>query len=163
MSPTSRPLLIGSYAAKLRGILPAWRQGHVADIDMVTSEAVARSIAAALGTRYREHAPGRCYLSGRIDIDLRGHLIERVIHACDLVTVDIHGCAMAALLPHSGLIVAMRQASWDAVPGSERKALADLEGFARLRLQSTAALIELAAIFRRPDPPLLPIHEKKEL
>lgn len=70
---------------------------------------------------------------------------------------------MAALLPHSGLIVAMRQASWDAVPGSERKALADLEGFARLRLQSTAALIELAAIFRRPDPPLLPIHEKKEL
>lgn len=147
----SRPLLIGSYAAQLRGILPAWRRGMTRDIDLVATPETAKRLAALWGARYHEHAPGRCYLSGRIDIDLRGELINPVLPWCEAVDARINGVVIPLLLPLPALIVAIRRATLDSVLAARTKALADLADFERAGIAVGAALLMRAGAFRKPN------------
>lgn len=154
MSRTSDLLLIGSFAAALRGILPAWRNGWVGDVDFVATRAGAERLMAQFGWRLIEHAPDRCYCADRdggmnLDVDLRGHLIDEVSRFAEPATVVINGRHVHCLLSKPELIVALRSVSRTLVPTAIDKADRDMAEYAQIELES--ALISLAMTFRKPN------------
>lgn len=149
-------LLIGSYAAQLRGILPAWRNGHVGDADFVCSRAAAGAMMELFGAAVVEHVPDRCFLIDRagglnIDIDLRGHLVEGVADHADAMTVPVNGASIACMVARPELILALREASRDVVPKAAAKADLDIEAYRSAGISPDPALMRLALQFRKPD------------
>lgn len=64
-------VMIGTTAAKLRGILPTWREGVTNDIDLICTSEAAQKIAADLNLPLVEHVPGRAILrSGDSKVEL---------------------------------------------------------------------------------------------
>lgn len=156
MSLATDALLIGSYAARVRGVLPAWRNGRVGDADFVCTRSAAAQIMGLFGASVVEHAPDRCFRIDRdggthIDMDLRGHLIPMVAAWADRMTFDLNGQAICCLVAQPALIAALRSASWDVVAKAQAKAVNDMEDYGA-RIVVPPDLAQLARQFRKPDP-----------
>lgn len=156
MLQVTNALLIGSYAAQLRGVLPAWRNGHVGDADFICTRLAAARIMTALGHELIEHAPDRCFRIDRegglhIDIDLRGHLLPLIVDHADRMVVPLNGVQVACLVARPELIAALRLVSCDLVPGAVDKAKRDVEGYEAFGISITDALTAGAMAFRKPS------------
>jgi hypothetical protein len=154
MSPITEALLIGSYAALLRGCLPDWRDGHVGDIDFICTRPAAELLLGRLGGEIIEHSPDRCYHFDRqglnIDIDLRGHLLPTIVHHADIMDVPINGATIRCLVARPHLVAALRAVSWSLVPTAIDKAKRDVRGYAELGIEIDAPLRKAAMAFRKP-------------
>ncbi|WHO37886.1 hypothetical protein PMI04_015095 [Sphingobium sp. AP49] len=154
MSLGTEALLIGSYAAQLRGVLPAWRNGHVGDADFVCTRRAAAWIMGLFGTAVVEHAPGRCFRIDRaggrhIDMDLRGHLLPSVMAHADVMQVLLNGWTIECLVARPALILALREASQDVVPKAVGKARLDIDGYRQAGVWTPPALAQAALAFRK--------------
>lgn len=155
MSLATEALLIGSYAAHLRGVLPAWRQGHIGDADFVCTRAAASEIMGLFGHPLTEHVPDRCFRIDRaggmhIDIDLRGHLLPLVAGHADEMTIALNGIEITCLVARADLIAALRWVSRDLVPKAADKARLDVAGYEAFGISITEDLAAAAAAFRKP-------------
>lgn len=155
MSPITDALLIGSYAAYLRGVLPTWRSGHVGDADFICTRPAATQIMGLFGTAVVEHVPDRCFRIGRngemhIDIDLRGHLLPLIKDHAGAMQIEINGQAIQCLVARPELIAALRAASADVVPKAVQKAARDVVGYEVLGVQVPPHLAKIAQNFRKP-------------
>ncbi len=155
MSLATEALLIGSYAAQLRGVLPAWRAGSVGDADFVCTRRAAGWIMDLFGSPVVEHAPDRCFRIDRagglhIDMDLRGYLLPSVAAYADLMQIQLNDRAIECLVARPALILALRQASADVVPKAAAKARDDIDSYRRSGVRTPPALASAALAFRKP-------------
>ncbi len=155
MSLATEALLIGSYAAQLRDVLPPWRHGQVGDVDLVCTRCAATWIMGLFGTPVVEHAPDRCFRIGRggqkhIDMDLRGHLLPLAREWADPMAVQINGARIDCLVAQPALILALRAASADVVPKARAKATADVQAYRASGLTVPDRLARVALAFRKP-------------
>ena len=146
MSLATEALLIGSYAAQLRGVLPAWRAGSVGDADFVCTRRAAGWIMDLFGSPVVEHAPDRCFRIDRagglhIDMDLRGYLLPSVAAYADLMQIQLNDRAIECLVARPALILALRQAA---------KARDDIDSYRRSGVRTPPALASAALAFRKP-------------
>lgn len=149
-------LLIGSFAAQLRGVLPAWRKGHVGDADFICTRLSAAKIMAAFGHEVIEHAPDRCFRIDRegglhIDIDMRGHLLPLIADHADEMVIPLNGIEVGCLVARPELIAALRLMSCDLVPRAADKARRDVKGYEACGISMTDALAAAATAFRKPS------------
>lgn len=156
MLRVTEALLIGSYAAHLRGVLPAWRNGHVGDADFICTRPAAAQIMEAFGHQVVEHAPDRCFRIDRdgglnIDIDLRGHLLPSIAAHADEMRLPLNGLTIACLVARPELIVALRAVSWSLVPKAMPKACRDMASYRLAGIISSTDLLSAAEVFRKPD------------
>ncbi|PZQ55788.1 MAG: hypothetical protein DI555_07105 [Novosphingobium pentaromativorans] len=152
MSPTTDLLIIGSFAAMVRGVLPAWREGRYRDVDFVGTPEAVEALLAFYRYEAVQPSPGRLFVTNRFglafDISLRGHLIPTVADHSDMMTVEINGREISCLVARPELIFALRDASSELVPVHADKARRDVEGYHEQGIEITPALAQAAAAFR---------------
>lgn len=136
-------LIIGSFAASLRGVLPAWRHEPIADCDIIASRPDTEALFARFGGELVERHPGRAFLGAwrpgdlHLDVDLSAHLLPAILPYADEAEVRINGEAVHCLLARSELILALRM---HLVPHSRDKALRDIAGYRDQGIVVTPAL-----------------------
>ncbi|WP_313392018.1 hypothetical protein [Sphingobium yanoikuyae] len=154
MSRTSDIFLIGSQAAKLGGFLPAWRAGHVHDIDLVTDEATARTIADTYGQPFAPHAPGSEYLSHPVKFDIdyaampeRWALLDKLCPVAQ--AVPIAGYALPLRVAPVEVVWAIRAFTVGLTTGTLAKGVEDALWYDAQPKQITDDHMRLAHIYRR--------------
>lgn len=154
MSQTSDIFLIGSQAAKLGDFLPAWRNGHVHDIDIVTDEAAARTIADTYGQPFAPHAPGCAYLSYPVKFDIdfaampeRWALLDKLCPAAR--PVPIAGYALPLRVAPVEVVWAIRAFTVGLTAGTLVKGVEDALWYDAQPKQLADDHMRLAHIYRR--------------
>ncbi|GEM_PF-5200716 len=153
MSPTTDLLIIGSFAALVHGVLPAWRAGQYRDVDFVGTPEAVEGLLDWYGYDAVSPSPDRLFVTNRFalafDISLRGHLIPTVADHADLMEVEINGLEITCLVARPELVFALREASWDLVPVHRDKAQRDIDAYRELGIAIDPALAEAAQAFRK--------------
>jgi len=148
MSPITDLLLIGSYAARLRGVLPKWRQGRVGDADFIATPQAASLLFSLFGAEVSEHAPGRAFLDGNgafdLDVDVSGKSLSAVIGYADSQRVFLNGAEIQCLVARPELILALRH---HVTPHSRAKAERDIDDYRSQGITVSAELAEAARAF----------------
>lgn len=145
-------LIIGSFAARIRGVLPAWRCDPIRDCDIIASRADTEALFARFGGTLVERHPGRAFLGAwrpgdvHLDVDLRANLLPSIIGCSDNADVDINGEQVRCAVARPELILALRM---HLVPHSRAKALRDIEGYAALGITVSSKLKMAARAFAR--------------
>lgn len=141
-------ILIGSEAALLHGILPAWREGCTSgDVDLLATAAEAKALAARADAVWRSGASPYLLMRGRhFDVhevsadfhDLAGHLSGRPErHFGEDMVVASPAVLWASLYLTAGL-----------APQTHEKSLKDFYHYDRLGLEIGTDHIRLALMFR---------------
>lgn len=141
-------------AAKLGGFLPTWRNGRVGDIDLVTDEATARTIADAYGQSFRPHVASGVCLSHpvRIDIDFadlpeRWAILDRLCPAPE--PVPIAGHILKLRVAPVETVWAIRAFTVGLSPGTFEKGVRDASAYDGMPKRLTDDHMRLAHIYRQ--------------
>ncbi len=141
-------------AAKLGGFLPAWRNGSVFDVDLVTDEASARTIAQQYGQPFAPHVAGSVYLRGAANIDIdfadmpeRWALLDRVCPTAR--SIPIAGHALSARVAPVETVWAIRAFTVGLSPRTFDKGVRDACWYDALPKNLTDDHMRLAHIYRQ--------------
>lgn len=140
-------LIIGSFAAQLRGVLPTWRHEPIADCDIIASRIDTEALFARFGGKLVDRHPGRAFLGAwrhgdlHLDVDLSDHLLPGIIGHADVMDFDLNGERLRCAVARPELILALRM---HLVPHSRGKALRDIAGYRALGITVSPEL-EIAA------------------
>ncbi|WP_188064150.1 hypothetical protein [Sphingobium sp. KCTC 72723] len=140
-------------AAKLGGFLPAWRNGHVDDVDLVTTEHQARLIAQIYGQPFSPHAPGSVMIMGNAKFDIsyadmaeRWALLDQLCPAAQPILVAGH--TLSLRVAPAEVVWAIRAYTVGLSPNTYEKGVRDALWYDALPKCLTDDHIRLANLYR---------------